>query len=253
MHGQERRVLMPILARGSHAHPRGGGCFAEVAAAVGTGRWTDHPACLPPVLAEVVRGVNDRTSAAARTALAPLIPWAIGRPARPADLAADVAVVTALTVGLEVPGDRDLDPLLRQLDRPPRPGHVLERVRWRRAARRLVRARLRAMTATPAGPERDDRLRALLSTTIGAVRAADGVPPLPEPVTAPLEGPLLLPVATLLTSVDEVFDLRVEPLLNEWPAWFRTAWTRRLSELAPGLEVDGEEWADPHIREHVPC
>jgi hypothetical protein len=36
MRRDERVVLMPILARGNHRHPRGGGCFAEVAATLVT-------------------------------------------------------------------------------------------------------------------------------------------------------------------------------------------------------------------------
>jgi SAM-dependent methyltransferase len=138
----ERVVLMPILARGSHVHPRVGGCFAEVAATLATQTWNGHPNCIPPVLLRLVWGVNDKTSPHARTSLAPLIPWVIGHPRRPHDLTAETAVVTVLTAPscAERSGGTDLDPLLRRLNRPPRRGHVLDRAIWRRAARHMVRA-----------------------------------------------------------------------------------------------------------------
>jgi hypothetical protein len=47
MYSDERTVLMPILARGGHSHPRYGACLTEVAAVLTTHRWTDHPGCVP--------------------------------------------------------------------------------------------------------------------------------------------------------------------------------------------------------------
>jgi hypothetical protein len=41
-------------------------------------RWSDHPACTHPLLAELARGVNDHTSDAERSRLAELIPAVIG-------------------------------------------------------------------------------------------------------------------------------------------------------------------------------
>jgi hypothetical protein len=239
MRSDERLVLMPVLARGSHVHPRVGACFTEVAAILTTHQWTDHPPCLPPVLAQLARGVNDRTSPGARTALMPLIPWAISGPYSWKDVNADVAVTIALMdqARCERPGDPTLDPLLQRLGRRPRPHHSLDRIVWRRAARHLVRAQLRFITATTEGSTRDDRLRAVLTAAIDTSRAAEGLPPLPQPADAPAIGVDLLPVTTQLSRADEVFELRVEPLIDAWPDWIRDPWHLHLDELS-GRPVD---------------
>lgn len=54
--------MMPVLSRGKHYHPRSGGCFMELASYLASERWSDHPACTHPVLAEAARLVNDCTS-----------------------------------------------------------------------------------------------------------------------------------------------------------------------------------------------
>jgi hypothetical protein len=234
MRDDERLVLMPILARGYHVHPRAGGCFTEVAATLSTHRWTDHPGCLPPVLGRLARGVNDRTSAGARISLGPLIPWAVF-PLRPAgDLTGDVAVTEVLVeraVRGHVSGP-DVEGLLRRLDRLPRPRHVLDRITWRRAARRLANAELNAISAEPGDTSRDDRLREMLVAAIDAARAANGLPAMPQPMEVSRDRPYLLPVLTHLARVDEVLELRVEPVLDRWPAWLRDPWRAHMSEMS---------------------
>ena len=69
---------MPVLSRGKHRTPRRGACFMELASFLAGEKWSDHPACTHPLLAEVARTANDRTSDAGRAALAPLIPSVIG-------------------------------------------------------------------------------------------------------------------------------------------------------------------------------
>jgi len=243
MRSDERLVLMPVLAPGSHAHPRIGGCFAEVAATLTTHQWTDHPACIPPVLAQIARRVNDLTSPEARTDLAPLIPWAVCRPRPSADLTYDTTVTTAVIARArsEPSGDPDLDPVLQQLERPPRPRHILDRIRWRRAARHLVRAHLRSITSSTAGPARDARLRALLVTAIDSLRVVEGLPPLPSPVDTPVIDAHLLPVTTHLAAVNGRPRLRVDPLFDRWPDWIREPWNRRLQELCASAATDGED------------
>jgi hypothetical protein len=233
MRRDERMVLMPILARGNHRHPRGGGCFAEVAATLMTHGWTDRPTCIPPVLAEIARGVNDRTRPETRTGLAPLIPWAI-YPRGPGDLTGDIAVSTALIelARSDRPGDPALDRLLQRLERRPRPRHLLDRVGWRRAARHLVRAQLCSIS-TADESVRDAHLRGILIAAIDATRLAQGLPPLPEPVAPPVTGTHLLPVTTYLDSVDDALELRVEPRIDHWPDWIRGPWHRRLLEITP--------------------
>jgi hypothetical protein len=70
--------LLPVLSRGRHRNPRRGACFMELASFLAGERWSDHPSCTHPLLAEVARNVNDRTSDADRPLLAPLIPSVVG-------------------------------------------------------------------------------------------------------------------------------------------------------------------------------
>jgi len=70
--------LVPVLSRGKHRNPRRGACFMELASFLAGERWSDRPTCTHPLLAEVARNVNDRTSDAERSQLAPLIPSVIG-------------------------------------------------------------------------------------------------------------------------------------------------------------------------------
>jgi hypothetical protein len=70
--------LLPILSRGKHRNPRKGACFMELASYLAGERWSDHPSCTHPLLAEMARLVNDHTSDAHRPELAELIPSVIG-------------------------------------------------------------------------------------------------------------------------------------------------------------------------------
>jgi hypothetical protein len=70
--------VLPVLSRGKHRNPRRGACFMEMASFLAGERWSDHPSCTHPLLADVARNVNDRTSDAGRPLLAPMIPAVIG-------------------------------------------------------------------------------------------------------------------------------------------------------------------------------
>ena len=70
---------VPVLSPGRHRNPRRGACFMEMASYLAGERWSDHPACTHPLLADVARRVNDLSSEVGRRALAPLIPSVIGR------------------------------------------------------------------------------------------------------------------------------------------------------------------------------
>ena len=70
--------IMPILSAGKHRSPRSGGCFAEIASFLAGERWSDHPKCTDPALAELARCVNDIMPDSARWRLAPMIPSVIG-------------------------------------------------------------------------------------------------------------------------------------------------------------------------------
>jgi len=70
--------LLPILSRGKHRSMRKGACFMEMAAVLAGERWSDHPQCTQPLLAELARHVNDCTSDDNRHQLAVLIPSVVG-------------------------------------------------------------------------------------------------------------------------------------------------------------------------------
>ena len=46
---------MPVLSRGKHRSPRRGACFMELASVLAGERWSDHPACTHPLLAQLAR------------------------------------------------------------------------------------------------------------------------------------------------------------------------------------------------------
>ncbi|HKC27299.1 MAG TPA: hypothetical protein VKB75_04750 [Jatrophihabitans sp.] len=69
---------LPVLSRGKHRNPRRGACFMEMASVLAGERWSDHPRCTHPLLAELARLVNDCTSDGGRSQLAPLVPSVIG-------------------------------------------------------------------------------------------------------------------------------------------------------------------------------
>jgi hypothetical protein len=70
--------LMPVLSAGKHRNPRRGACFMEMASFLAGERWSDHPACTQPLLAELARLVNDSLTDQWRPRLIPLIPSVVG-------------------------------------------------------------------------------------------------------------------------------------------------------------------------------
>jgi hypothetical protein len=70
--------MLPILSRGKHRSMRKGACFMEMASLLAGERWSDHPSCTQPLLAELARHVNDCTSDDNRHQLAVLIPSVVG-------------------------------------------------------------------------------------------------------------------------------------------------------------------------------
>lgn len=69
---------IPVLDRGRHYAPEAGGCFMEVASVLAGERWSDHPRCTHPLLAEAARLVNDQVGDESRQRLVRWIPEAIG-------------------------------------------------------------------------------------------------------------------------------------------------------------------------------
>jgi len=70
--------FMPMLSPGKHRSPRSGGCFMEIASFLAGDRWSDHPKCTDPALAELCRCVNDVMPDSARSRLSVMIPAVIG-------------------------------------------------------------------------------------------------------------------------------------------------------------------------------
>lgn len=69
---------VPVLAVGRHPVPGDQACVMELASLLAREPWSDHPACVHPVLASVARVVNDRLSERGRLRLAPLATKMIG-------------------------------------------------------------------------------------------------------------------------------------------------------------------------------
>lgn len=95
--------ILPLLSRGKHRNPRRGACFMELAAFMAGERWTDHPACTHPVLADLARRVNDSISDAARPRLAMLVPSVIGLTSEDPRWSNEIVLTTVATVLPVVP------------------------------------------------------------------------------------------------------------------------------------------------------
>lgn len=187
---------LPALSRGRHHDPREGGCFMEVASWLAGERWSDHPSCTHPLLAQVAREVNDHSSDEGRRALASMIPAVVGaNPADPAVAPRLVLVCTAhalpfATDALRLELEWAQCRATRRAARVARSGGAErseERPRspltrltswWRRHAERAylldaVCAVDNAVCAITHDRTRaDERLRALLAACVGAVTGA---------------------------------------------------------------------------------
>lgn len=87
--------LLPVLSRGKHRSARKGACFMELASYLAGERWSDHPKCTHPLLADLARQVNDHTADAHRSELAVLIPSVIGTSTEDLRLDAGIALICA--------------------------------------------------------------------------------------------------------------------------------------------------------------
>ena len=204
---------IPVLSRGRHRSPRRGACFMELASVLAGERWSDHPSCTHPLLAEVARRVNDRVNDAERQELLLLVPSVVGR--RGDDRTwLTVAVAAAASVVLDVtePTQRVLaggllqaeslcgdDPELAETKRQARaaleliPGAVAwvealgvrspitRKTFAKHSAPTMVRHAVEGVVAT-GSPVVDRRLRALLEAAIAAT-------PTPAPTSPRTELP----------------------------------------------------------------
>jgi hypothetical protein len=89
--------LVPALSAGKHRNPRKGACFMEMASFLAGERWSDHPACTHPLLAELSRQVNDRVADDNRQRLLPMVPSVIGLTSNDPYVDARLALLAAST------------------------------------------------------------------------------------------------------------------------------------------------------------
>jgi hypothetical protein len=208
---------VPVLARGKHRSPRRGACFMEFASFLGGERWSDHPSCTHPLLAQLARRVNDLIGDDERQRLVSLIPVVVGRVGDdrtwlmlPVAVAAapilDVPEATqrVLAAGLFrarqlcaeagpefVATERlaraalDLVPgAVAWVERLPAPTQISPRIFADRCAPTMIRCAADGIVASGTS-DRDTRLRALLETAITAC---------PAPTRMPAAQELALPV-----------------------------------------------------------
>ncbi len=196
---------VPVLSRGRHRSPKRGACFMEFASFLAGERWSDHPPCTHPLLAQLARYVNDTLSDGDRQLLVPLIPLVVGRRGDARTWLTLPVTVAAVPI-LEVPEARQrvlaagllcaeqlcaqAGPDLAATQREARaaldlvPGAVawVERLRIRsrvtprvftdRSAPTMVRCAADGIVEGGA-PDRDQRLRALLEAAINACPAPE--------------------------------------------------------------------------------
>ena len=211
---------IPVLSRGRHRTPRRGACFMEFASVLAGERWSDHPPCTHPLLAELAREVNDATSDANRQLLAPMIPAVVGRRGDDQTWLTGAVAVAASTIR-DVPEgaqralaggllraeqvSADLGPELAATRQQARtaldlvPGAIawFERIGVRdritakvfakRCAPTMIRCAVDGVVAT-GSPDSDQRLRTLLEVGIAACPAPAQV------VTAPVVARTRLPL-----------------------------------------------------------
>jgi hypothetical protein len=199
---------VPVLSRGKHRSPKRGACFMEFASFLAGERWSDHPSCTHPLLAQLARQVNDSLSDGDRQQLVPLIPMVVGRCGDDRTwLTLPVAVASSvildvpeetqhvLTAGLlcaeqlcaeAVPGmpatqreartALDLVPgsvaWVQRLAISPR---ITPRTFSERSAPTMVRFAVEGLVQSGA-PDRDQRLRTLLETAIAACPSPQRAP-----------------------------------------------------------------------------
>ena len=69
---------MPVLSRGRHTGPEEGACLMEYVSVLAGEPFTDHPACVEPLLIRLAWGVNDASPPPVRSSLVHLAPRLAG-------------------------------------------------------------------------------------------------------------------------------------------------------------------------------
>lgn len=216
-------IDVPLLARGTHRHPRHGGCLLELVSIIPEGAWTDRPTRLDPTLGSLARAVNDASADADRPALAPLIPWLATAPNVDPDLAANRLhqLVADLLSSHDRPPTRQQDWSTAGTDR--RVGSMLRNRRQRRAAERAMQTAVRTLNSSTTNPGATAHaLRDLLIAGLDEIRAVAGLPPAQIPDRPAHACRASVAVQVRLADTAEATHLHGRACLDRWPTWLLT-------------------------------
>jgi len=173
---------LPMLDRGGHRSPDQGACLMEYVSVLAGTRFSDHPRCTHPALAQLARVVNDEVvDPAARSRLAVLAPDLIGTRCRDPRITLTVMACCLRAAVAARPQGRDLLQALERIDA------QLDRLQAQQGRRW---ARLRNVGAEPGvlavistlrvvlrhtnrfrGPRHDEQLCELLGRAVADCRA----------------------------------------------------------------------------------
>lgn len=197
---------LPVLDRGAHRSPQHGACLMEYVSVLAGVRFSDHPGCTHPALAQLARMVNDETiNPAARSTLAVLAPDLIGTRWPDPRIAPTVAACCLRAAVALRPHDRNLTRALQrlqsQLQRLDNP-RVRRWTRWRNllwdpavwTQHHRLAAVLRPIRCLPT-PGHDDQLRQLLEQAITDCRTLLTHAPAGQPLTSATNHPAIPPCA----------------------------------------------------------
>jgi hypothetical protein len=203
----------------------------EFASALSGGRWTDQPESIDATLARLARAVNDLSSDRGRIALLPLLPWLVIRP-RAGESATRVAVTTVLVkAALGRAMGRAADRLSQDAAELAGGAQVWRWWQWPlgRGPQMMVRRSLRVLRRADGG---DQLLRQVLVDAVNAVRALDGLPPVPGETLEPVSvAALPIRVQAHVPSGLEPCHYHVAAPADRWPVWLMEAWARRRVEM----------------------
>ena len=108
---------LPMLERGGHRSPDQGACLMEYVSVLAGTRFSDHPRCTHPALAQLARVVNDEVvDPAARSRLAVLAPDLIGTRCRDPRITLTVMACCLRAAVAARPQGRDLLQALERID-----------------------------------------------------------------------------------------------------------------------------------------
>jgi hypothetical protein len=173
---------LPMLDRGGHRSPDQGACLMEYVSVLAGTRFSDHPRCTHPALAQLARVVNDEVvDPAPRSRLAVLAPDLIGTRCRDPRITLTVMACCLRAAVAARPQGRDLLQALERIDA------QLDRLQGQQGRRW---ARLRNVGAEPGvlavistlrvvlrhtnrfrGPRHDEQLCELLERAVADCRA----------------------------------------------------------------------------------